>query len=141
MAGVKPYCYDCRKNVRSLIEHRTTATHKAARTGIRSSGPKGSHPYREPMHVGSQADYDYMLEERALDALPPTVDALFPTEIRDPLPEPAPAVRGSMPDPCEKCGKTFKTPAGARWHATNNRDCERWQARPAGAARTAYAQA
>lgn len=46
------------------------------------------------------------------------------------VPEPAPVLakvqRGYRPDPCHKCGKAFKTPAGAKWHADNNSDCARY---------------
>lgn len=122
----KPYCYDCRKSVRSLIEHRTSATHRAATTTIRDTGPKGRSAYRAPAIMPRpEADYDAWLEEKALAALPPSIDDLFPIEIRDPLPE-RKAERDHRPEPCGRCGKAFKTDAGARWHATNNTDCERW---------------
>jgi hypothetical protein len=65
------------------------------------------------------------LAEKYLDSLPPSIDDVFPTEIRDPLPE-RHAERDHRPEPCGRCGKTFRTDAGARWHATNNQDCERW---------------
>lgn len=121
----KPYCYDCRKTVRSLTEHRATATHRAATTSVRSTGGKGSHAYRPPVMGYSAAAHDAWYEEQYLATLPPSIDDLFPTEIRDPLPERV-ATRGATPGPCEKCGKTFRTPAGASWHAVNNTDCERW---------------
>lgn len=80
--------------------------------------------------MGADAYYEQLAQyqaEAAALAQPPSVDDLFPTEIRDPLPEPTPAERGYRPAPCERCGKTFRTDAGARWHAANNRDCERWR--------------
>ena len=133
--GVKPYCYDCRKAVRSLIEHRTTAGHLAARSSIKDHGPKGRSPYRPPATMPRpDADYDAWLEEKALALLPPSIDDVFPFEIRDPLPESAPAVRDHTPAPCERCGKTFRTDAGARWHRVNNPQCEKWQARKSRAA-------
>lgn len=53
-----------------------------------------------------------------------------PRRIRPFVPEPAPTPakveRQSRPAPCSKCGKAFKTPAGAKWHAENNADCARW---------------
>lgn len=117
--------------MRSLVEHRTTATHRAATTTIRSTGAAGSHAYRPTFRMTSEDDYYERLrldqEEAARLAQPPSVDDLFPHEIRDPLPEPTPAERGYRPAPCERCGKTFRTDAGARWHAANNRDCERWR--------------
>ena len=123
----KPYCYDCRKSVRSLIEHRTTATHRAATTSVRDHGPKGRHAYRPPATMPRpEADYDAWLEEKYLATLPPSIDDVFPFEIGDPLPPAPPAERAVVPPPCQRCGKTFRTPAGARWHATNNLDCEKW---------------
>jgi hypothetical protein len=124
--AIKPYCYDCCKPVRSLIEHRTTATHLASRSSIKDRGAKGRSAYRGPLILPRpEADYDAWLEEKYLDSLPPSIDDVFPTEIRDPLPE-RHAERDHRPEPCGRCGKAFRTDAGARWHATNNLDCERW---------------
>ena len=124
--ALKPYCMDCRKSVRSLIEHRTTATHRAATTTVRSTGPKGAHAYRPPM-VGYSASAQYAAYiAEAETRVPPSIDDVFPVEIMDPLPAPPPAERGHKPPPCERCGKTFHTPAGATWHRVNNPHCERW---------------
>ena len=122
----RPYCYDCRKTVRSLVEHRTTATHRAATTSVRSSGPKGSHPYKPPMMGYSAAAHDAWYEEQYLATLPPSIDDVFPFEIGEPPAPAAPAERGHRPPPCSRCGKTFKTDAGAIWHAGNNPHCERY---------------
>ena len=35
--------------------------------------------------------------------------------------------RGHRPPPCQRCGKTFKTDAGASWHAVNNPHCEKYR--------------
>ena len=125
--ATRPYCYDCRKSVRSLIEHRTTATHRAATTSVRSSGPKGSHAYRPPAVMPRpESDYDAWLEEKALALLPPSIDDVFPHEIGEPPAPAAPAERGHRPPPCQRCGKILKTDAGARWHAVNNPHCEKY---------------
>jgi hypothetical protein len=132
--AVAPYCYDCRKSVRSLIEHRATATHKAAITTIRDTGPKGRSAYRPHAIVRSEADYDAWLEEQYLATLPPSIDDVFPTEIADPMPPAPPAERAYTPPPCERCGKTFRTDAGAAWHRDRNKYCEKWTARKSRAA-------
>ena len=123
----KPYCHDCRSSVRSLVEHRTTAKHRDATTSIRSSGPKGSHAYRPPMMGYNANDHDAWYEEQALAAMPPSIDDLFPDEIMDPMVETGPAIRGAVPEPCARCGKGFRTPAGRHWHIVHNVKCEKWR--------------
>lgn len=120
-------CFVCHTTVRSMAEHLTTAKHRAATTSIRSTGPKGSHAYRAPVVIGSEADHWADLEERALAVLPPSVDELFPDEIMEPVPDPEPAERGYRPEPCGRCGRTFRTDGGRSWHLTRNPKCERWR--------------
>lgn len=111
-----------------MIEHRATAKHRASTTSVRSSGPKGSSAYRGPVTLpASDAAYDAYLEQQYLDSLPPTVDELFPDEIMEPSLEAPEPVRGYRPDPCARCGATFRTPAGRSWHMTRNTRCERWR--------------
>ncbi len=134
-ATVKPYCYDCGKSVRSLIEHRTTAIHLSSRTSVKDHGAKGRSAYSGPRIMPrSESDYDAWLEEKYLATLPPSIDDVFPTEIGERPPEPAPAVRAYVPPPCERCGRTFRTDAGATWHRDRNRHCEKWLARKSRAA-------
>lgn len=122
------YCYSCRTSVRTMAEHLTTAGHRARTSSVRSTGPAGSHAYRAPAVLPRpESEYDAMLEERYLASLPPTVDELFPDEIMDPVPEPAPAVRGYVPEPCGRCGATFRTDGGRSWHLRRNPRCTRWR--------------
>lgn len=125
--GVAAYCHDCRSRVRSMIEHRATAKHRASTTSIRSSGPKGSSPYRGYTLPAPDSAYDAYLEQQYLDSLPPTIDELFPLEIMDAPPEAPTPERGYRPEPCGRCGATFRTPAGRSWHMTRNTRCERWR--------------
>lgn len=110
-----------------MIEHRATAKHRASTTSIRSSGPKGSSPYRGYTLPASDAAYAAQCEQEYLDSLPPTVDELFPDEIMDPIMDADAPERGYRPDPCARCGTTFKTPSGRSWHMTHNTRCERWR--------------
>ena len=125
--ATRPYCYDCRSSVRSLVEHRATDKHRAATTTVRSTGGKGSHAYRPPAVMPRpESDYDAWLEEKYLATLPPSIDDVFPHEIGEPPAPAAPAERGYVPQPCQRCGKTFRTEAGADWHRHNNPHCEKW---------------
>lgn len=130
-------CYQCRTRVRSMAEHLTTERHRAATTSVRSSGPGGSHAYRPPVRIGSQADYWAEREREALEAealvQPPTVDALPPIEYEDELSRPLPAVRDHRPEDCPRCGKSFRTEAGRAWHEANNPRCDRWMSRKSAA--------
>ena len=72
------------------------------------------------------SDYDAWLEEKALALLPPSIDDLFPHEIGEPPAPAAPAERGYVPPPCQRCGKPFRTDAGATWHRVNNPHCEKY---------------
>jgi excisionase family DNA binding protein len=75
----RPHCYQCRSAVRSMAEHLTTDRHRRATTSIRSSGPAGAHPYRPPVHVGSEEAYWAERERLALeDRQPPSIDVLAP---------------------------------------------------------------
>lgn len=133
--AIKPYCYDCRKAVRSLIEHRTTATHRATISPVQDHGAKGRSAYRGPVTLPRpEADYDAWLEEKYLATLPPTIDDVFPHEIGEPPAPAPPAERDHRPPPCQRCGKAFRTDAGASWHRVNNPRCEKWLARKSRAA-------
>lgn len=134
MAGLKPYCASCRSTYRSWPEHAASDKHRKSSSSVRSSGAAGSQPYRPPAILPrSDAAYDAWLEERALAVMPPTLDELPPVEQLYPDMEldPPRAERGHRPPPCQRCGKTFRTPKGRDWHVTNNPRCEKWAARKA----------
>jgi hypothetical protein len=129
MAGLGAYCVPCRSRYRSWAEHGSSAKHRAATTSVRSTGPRGSSAYSGPtIRVASDAAYDAMLEERETLAQPPTIDELEPVELGD-GPTPAPAERDHRPDPCERCGRTFRTDKGRAWHVANNPQCVKWMTR------------
>ena len=127
-------CHACRSGFRSWAEHANTEGHRKATTSIRSTGPKGSAAYKPPAILPrSVKDYEDDLARRF--TVVPSIDTLPPVEIGDPDWEPVagPAVRSLRPAPCQRCGRPFRTQAGADWHAVNNPRCDKW--RPAKARR------
>lgn len=130
------YCYDCRSNIRSAAEHRSTKTHRDAvyarsldTVGPVDPGADFARAMRLARTVDNGTPEQQALAAASLGGYLGTV--IVPDDPDAPdawMPEPEPIRRAQGLDPCPRCGRNdWRSKRGREYHVNENPDCLRWR--------------